>query len=175
MNRLLVAGIAAGLCSCSLLPPTIEPGTTTESRILSTYGKPSYRTPGPDNTTTLVYATQPEGVSCLMVDIDAQGRVVNAREALGEHNQWRVRAGMDQDQVTRLLGPHRSEEYFPLSGELVWDWNVPHTGPGIATRFNVHFKYNVVVRTSRTYVLGGAMGGTVVRLPMALPCPRCQP
>ncbi len=69
---------------------------------------------------------------------------------------------MSKEQVSRLLGTHRSEQRFRNSGETVWDWNIRNDGPGIATLFNVHFIDDKVVRTSQTYVFprdGAIFGG----------------
>ena len=73
----------------------------------------------------------------------------------------RVERGMSKEQVSRLLGTHRSEQRFTNSGETVWDWNIRNDGPGIAVLFNVHFIDDKVVRTSQTYVYprDGAMFG----------------
>lgn len=167
--------LAVAVSGCASWLPVIEPGATTEAEIQDTYGRPSFRRPEPEGASTLVYATQPMGISCLMVEVDASGRVLNARDALGDRNLARVEVGMTLAQIDRLLGPHRTEVFFPLSGEWVWDWNVPHFGPGIATRFNVHFKEGVVVRASRSFVPGGPTGGSDIRPPMVVPCPRCEP
>jgi hypothetical protein len=173
-NVTLIA--CAWLAGCALFP-TIEPGATTEAQILATYGQPSRRWAEADGGATLEYATQPFGNSCFMVTLGPAGRVLNVRDALSDTNLARVEVGMDEVQVSRLLGRHRSEVFFSLSGETVWDWNVPNFGPGIATRFNVHFKDGRVLRTGRSFIYGGGFmdGGVVFHPPAYLPCPRCTP
>lgn len=125
---------------------------TTEAEARAELGEPTRRWANDDGTTTLEYATQPEGDSCLMVQVDQGGIVLRQWDALAEDNLARVRKGMTQDEVSRLLGEHRSEQRFRASGEVVWDWNIRNYGPGIATLFNVHFVDGKVVRTSQTYV-----------------------
>lgn len=125
---------------------------TTEAETLAAKGEPTRRWQNDDGTTTLEYATQPYGRSCLMVQVDAGGIVLRQWDALDEENLARVQKGMTREEVDRLLGEHRSEQTFRLSGEEVWDWNVRNYGPGIATLFNVHFIDGKVVRTSQTYV-----------------------
>jgi hypothetical protein len=168
----------AGLAGCALYP-TIEPGATTEAQILATYGQPTRRWAEPGGSATLEYATQPMGVSCFMVSVDGAGRVINVRDALSDTNLARVQPGMTEAEVDRVLGRHRDEEFFPLSGETVWDWNIPNMGPGIYTRFNVHFKGGRVVRASRDFIFGGGDhtggGGVAFHPPAYLPCPRCVP
>jgi hypothetical protein len=177
MRRVLIILFVIGwLAGCALIP-RIEPGTTTEAEILAIYGPPTRRWPEADGAATLEYATQPMGVSCFMVGIDAGGRVAKVRDALSDTNLARVEAGMSPAEVDRLLGRHRSEVFFALSGETVWDWNIPNLGPGIATRFNVHFKDGRVLRTSRSFIYGGGLsdGGVIFHPPAYLPCPRCVP
>ena len=125
---------------------------TTEAEALAARGEPSRRWQNDYTTTTLEYATQPNGNSCLMIQVDPGGIVLRQWDALSDDNLARVRKGMSPDEVSRLLGQHRSEQTFPLSGETVWDWNIRNYGPGIATLFNVHFMDGKVQRTSQSYV-----------------------
>ncbi|NMG75641.1 outer membrane protein assembly factor BamE [Aromatoleum diolicum] len=123
-----------------------------EAEALAVHGEPVMRWKNDDGTTTLEYSTQPYGDTTLMVTVDASGIVVRQENALAYENLVRVERGMTREQVSRLLGRHRSVQTFSLSGEEVWDWNIYNDGPGIYTLFNVHFIDGKVVRTSRTYV-----------------------
>ncbi len=138
------------LSGCAAFAP--PPPLTTEAEALSVHGEPTRRWDNGDGTTTLEYSTQPYGHRTLMVTVDASGVVIDQHDALSDENLTRVKPGMTQDEVSRLLGTHRSVQVFKLSGEEVWDWNVYNDGPGVATLFNVHFIDGRVVRTSRTYV-----------------------
>lgn len=140
---------------CAYTPEVarLPPGQASEADVIAAAGTPFRRWPNPDGGATLEYSTQPFGISCLMVTLDAGGRLVSVREALSGEGLARVRSGMTREEVARLLGAERSVEFFSLSGEEVWDWNVDNsTGPGVATRFNVHFRDGRVLRTSQTYV-----------------------
>ena len=125
---------------------------TTEAETLAAKGEPTRRWQDGDGTHTLEYATQPNGRSCLMVQVDQGGIVLRQWNALSEENLARVQRGMTREEVDRLLGQHRSEQVFKQSGEEVWDWNVRNDGPGVGTLFNVHFIDGKVVRTSQTYL-----------------------
>lgn len=146
---LMLAG-ALQLAGCA----TFEPPRpfTTEAEALAAKGEPSRRWQNDDGTATLEYATQPYGHTCLMVQVDQGGMVLRQWDALESENLVRVQKGMTQEEVERMLGQHRSVQVFKLSGEEVWDWNIRNNGPGVATRFNVHFIDGKVVRTSQTYV-----------------------
>lgn len=152
--RLLAAALlvlaALQLQGCASFEPPRP--FATEAEALAARGEPTRRWSNDDGTTTLEYSTQPNGRSCLMVHVDQGGIVLRQWDALAPDNLARVERGMDKEQVSRLLGAHRSEQRFRNSGEEVWDWNVRNDGPGIATLFNVHFIDDKVVRTSQTYV-----------------------
>ncbi|WP_445954547.1 hypothetical protein [Thauera sp. SDU_THAU2] len=150
MGLLLMFAGALQLAGCA----TFEPPRpfTTEAEALAAKGEPSRRWQNDDGTTTLEYATQPYGHTCLMVQVDQGGMVLRQWDALESENLVRVQKGMTPEEVERMLGQHRSVQTFKLSGEEVWDWNIRNNGPGVATRFNVHFIDGQVVRTSQTYV-----------------------
>lgn len=145
---LLVAALLLGGCAV-FQPPRPY---TTEAEALADRGEPTRRWDNGDGTTTLEYATQPYGDTCVMVQVDAGGVVLRQWDALDYDNLARVQKGMSKQEVARMLGEHRSEQTFRLSGEEVWDWNIRNDGPGIATLFNVHFKDGTVVRTSQSYI-----------------------
>ncbi|ENO88064.1 hypothetical protein [Thauera linaloolentis] len=150
IGMLLVVVGALQLAGCATY---IQPRLfTTEAETLAAKGEPSRRWQNDDGTTTLEYATQPYGYSCLMVQVDQGGVVLRQWDALDSDNLAQVKKGMTREEVERTLGQHRSEQIFKLSGEEVWDWNIRNRGPGIATLFNVHFIDGKVARTSQSYV-----------------------
>lgn len=157
---LTLLGSVLVLSGCAAFAPPRP--FTTEAEALSVRGEPTRRWSDDDGTSTLEYATQPYGHTCLMVQVDKSGIVLRQWDALDDENLARVKKGMSRDEVSRLLGQHRSEQFFKLSGEEVWDWNIRNEyGASIATLFNVHFVDGKVVRTSQTYVYprDGAMFG----------------
>ena len=156
---LLLALLVGALAGCATFQPPRP--YATEAEALAARGEPTRRWSNDDGTTTLEYSTQPNGWTCLMVQVDQGGIVLRQWNALAPENLARVERGMDKEQVSRLLGTHRSEQRFTNSGETVWDWNIRNDGPGIAVLFNVHFIDDKVVRTSQTYVYprDGAMFG----------------
>ena len=147
---LVLVMLAVALAGCATFqPPRLY---ATEAEALAARGEPTRRWSNDDGTTTLEYSTQPNGWTCLMVQVDKGGIVLRQWNALAPENLARVERGMSKEQVSRLLGTHRSEQRFTNSGETVWDWNIRNDGPGIAVLFNVHFIDDKVVRTSQTSV-----------------------
>ena len=157
---LLLALLVGALAGCATFQPPRP--YATEAEALAARGEPTRRWSNDDGTTTLEYSTQPNGWTCLMVQVDQGGIVLRQWNALAPENLARVERGMSKEQVSRLLGTQRSEQRFTNSGETVWDWNIRNDGPGIAVLFNVHFIDDKVVRTSQTYVYprdGAVFGG----------------
>lgn len=124
-----------------------------EAEVRATRGTPEVIWDNPDGTRSFQYPTQPNGTSTWTYVIDPAGKVVGQYDALAPNQRERVKPGMNQEDVRRLLGRERSIQRFSLSGEEVWDWNVPRDWPGvIATLFNVHFVDGKVVRTSLSHI-----------------------
>lgn len=152
-RRWWAVGIAAMLVvSAGCATGVMQRRFTSQAEALAALGEPVKRWANDDGTTTLEYSTQPYGHTALMLTVDASGIVIRQADALSDENLARVDKGLTREEVSRLLGQHRSVQTFALSGEEVWDWNVYNDGPGVATLFNVHFVDGKVVRTSRTYV-----------------------
>jgi hypothetical protein len=149
-SRIAAILAVAFLAGCAAFAPPRP--LTTEAEAVEVYGEPTRRWDNGDGTTTLEYSTQPNGYSALMVTVDKSGVVVDQHDALSNENLAKVQPGMSKEEVSRLLGTHRSVQTFRLSGEEVWDWNIYNDGPGYATLFNVHFIDGKVVRTSRSYL-----------------------
>lgn len=151
--HLLLAAVVLAGCASLRDPAALKPGVSGVVEVRAAFGQPYRSYPESDGGETLEFSSQPNGITCYMVRLDAAGRLVSVRDALSEAGLARVQPGMSREQVTRLLGNRRSVEFFRLSGEEVWDWNVDNrAGPGVATRYNVHFRDGRVVRTSTTYV-----------------------
>lgn len=94
-----VAALAAG---CAF--PALQPGMSRE-QVIASYGTPSRVVPLGTGT-RLQYSRQPAGQSALMVDLDAAGKVVSAREALTLANFSRIALGQwTREDVEREFGP----------------------------------------------------------------------
>lgn len=146
---LLVLCVAGWLSGCAMTPPRV---LLTEAEVVLHHGKPTRIWDNPDGTRTFEYATQPFGTQCWMFTVDRDGKVREQYDALSRSHLARVRPGLTQDEVRRLLGAERSVQRFSNSGEEVWDWNIERTMQGVsATRFNVHFVEGKVLRTSENH------------------------
>jgi hypothetical protein len=151
-----VALIALSLASCASLDrdARLQPGRSDAAQVTALYGQPTRVWAEADGGRTLEYSSQPFGQSCYMVRLDAAGRLVAVEDTLRDETVRfaAIQPGMTPEQVSRRLGSERSRVFFPLSGEDVWDWNVPNGQRGYLLRFNVHFKDGRVLRTTESMV-----------------------
>ena len=136
----------------------LRPGISTEADVSKAGGKPTYVWQNSDGTRTLEYSAQPDdGFGCVMLTLDAAGKLTKIENAITPANIARIQPGMAQDAVRRILGTPRSKVFFPLAGEDVWDWNTSDASAIISfERFNVHFKAGVVARTSWRHIDPGS-------------------
>ena len=120
MRTLLVAGLAALLVGCAGNPFAgydIAPGTPRDA-VIARMGPPDrvVRLAGGER---LQYSLQPYGQFAWMVDLDAAGRVIQARQVLTEGNFHRIEPGQwTREDVEREFGR-------PAWVDGVASWNGP--------------------------------------------------
>ena len=120
MARLLLAFAAALLSACAITPFggfDVAPGTPREA-VIARMGAP-YRVVRLANGERLQYSMQPVGRQAWMVDLDAAGKVVQARQVLTEANFHRIEPGKwTREDVEREFGR-------PAWIDGVASWNGP--------------------------------------------------
>jgi hypothetical protein len=150
----VLSGIAMAGCTTLRSLPNLQPGVATEADATALAGKPTYVWQNPDGTHTLEYSQQPgNGDIAYKVTVDANDKVRKVENMVVEENAKRIERGMTHDQVRRIMGTPRRVINYALSGEEVWDWNVPfepRDEPRV--RINAHFKDDKVIRISQTEV-----------------------
>ncbi len=118
----LVAALLLG--GCAVVPP--QPGTA-RADVLRTWGPPTAHHALPDGNDRLEYATGPYGRTTWMVDLDAAGRVKQARQVLNEAEFEAVMAtpGLRRAGVLRRLGAPGERRPLGWLGGEVWSWRYP--------------------------------------------------
>ena len=89
---LLLVLLAGALAGCATSQPPRP--YATEAEALAARGEPTRRWSNDDGTTTLEYSTQPNGWTCLMVQVDQGGIVLRQWDALAPGNLAPVERGM---------------------------------------------------------------------------------
>jgi hypothetical protein len=115
--------LAAALCVACSAPP-LAAGTAREA-VLRSWGQPTSQYDLGQGAQRLEYATGPYGKSTRMVDLDAQGRVVQVREVLTESALMAVQGilpGMPAADVLRTLGRPGERRQGGWQGGEVWSW-----------------------------------------------------
>jgi outer membrane protein assembly factor BamE (lipoprotein component of BamABCDE complex) len=139
-----------------LLLKGLTPGVTTEAQIRDQMGKPETERNFTDGSKRLEYPRGPEGLNTYMVDIGPGGRLQAVTQVLTAANFAKIRTGMSEDEVRRLLGKPGQIAVYPLKPETVWSWKWREGGVTEEAFFNVHFDANhVVYTTSRSDVMRG--------------------
>jgi outer membrane protein assembly factor BamE (lipoprotein component of BamABCDE complex) len=140
----------------ALLLKDMTPGVTTEAQIRDQMGKPETERTFTDGSKRFEYPRGPQGLNTYMVDIDRDGKLQAITQVLTAANFAKIRMGMSEDEVRRLLGKPGQVAVFPLKPETVWSWKWREGGVTEEGIFNVHFdQYQKVYTTSRSDVIRG--------------------
>ena len=148
MIRLAIVLLTLALAGCASYSGSgLRPGEARLEDVVRLMGKPAMRWQDPDGSIQLAYPRGPAGIHTFMVKLGPDGRLQSIANVLDEAGLARIRPGMTQEQVLRVLGPpdYSRTAYFKARNELVWDWR--------ACTYNVNIQ--------RLYVLFDAAAGTV--------------
>ena len=117
--------LLAGLAGCAGFgAPALQVGQA-ETEVARVLGQPNARHVLPGGGTRLEFARGPMGRETWMVDIDANGRVVDWLQALEEPrlHAFQARApGMSRDELLRTLGRPGERRRGGWAGGEVWSW-----------------------------------------------------
>lgn len=128
-----------------------QPGVTAAAEIRARLGEPHFEHRHGDGSVTWEYGRQPNGTECHMLTLGTDGVLLRIEQALDDAHLARVQAGMDRDEIRRLLGKPGSVTTFERQAEEVWDWRVAGMIPTEEAHFHVHFDTasGLVKKTSR--------------------------
>lgn len=123
-----LSSVAAALllAACATAPP--GPGTGRDE-VLRDWGRPTARHALPAGAERLEYASGPYGRTTWMIDLDASGRVEQARQVLNEAEfmqvQLRSASGLTGDELRRWIGRPGERRHGGWAGGEVWSWRYP--------------------------------------------------
>lgn len=118
----------------------LKPGEASLEEVLHLMGTPAMRWQDADGSVQLAYPRGPMGVQTFMAYIGQDGRLREIRNVLDRADFNRIRPGMTQEQVLRILGPSYPAWtiHFKALGEFSWEWRYCNTW-NEASRFDVMF------------------------------------
>ncbi len=101
----------------------LEEGVSTEADVKKQFGEPTAVFPNADGSRTFEYTRQPAGQENYFIVIGGDGKMSSLRQVLKASELAKVTAGMDKDQVRRLIGrPAKSQKFDLKPDEEHWDW-----------------------------------------------------
>ncbi|BAN35988.1 hypothetical protein SCD_n02179 [Sulfuricella denitrificans skB26] len=115
---LLLAGCAAYSSN------GLKPGEARLEDVLRVMGQPAMRWQESDGALQLAYPRGQTGVHSYMAFIGADGGLQRIENVMERSAFARIQAGMNKEQVLRILGPSWPgwTVYFKARDELVWEW-----------------------------------------------------
>lgn len=118
----------------------LKPGVSTLDDVLRVMGKPAMSWTDSDGSIQLAYPRGPMGFHSFMAYIAPDSKLVRIRSVLQPESFARIRPGMTQQQVLRVLGPPQPAwtGYYPRRDELAWEWRFCNDWHQ-ASRFDVLF------------------------------------
>ncbi len=118
--------MCALLAACAVQPPAVG---SAQTELLQRWGAPTSHYALPEGQTRLEYATGPYGRTTWMVDVDAGGRILGARQVLNEAEflalQTQIARGLDRDGLLRWIGRPGERKHGGYQGGEVWSWRYP--------------------------------------------------
>jgi len=135
-----------GACAAQIIP-----GTSTESDVLASFGKPIDARQLEGGGRELDYPRGPRGRETWRITLSPEGRVVSVAQLLEEANFARLKPGMSKSEVDHIMARHFFSADFAGSNEEVWSWRYAEFG-NRTMYFNTHFdaKSGRLKYTSRT-------------------------
>ena len=117
----IAASAACLLVACASNTPPKDLTGRSEAEVVQAMGQPTGRYLLVNNGRRLEYAKGPAGRETYMVDLDAQGRVVQLDQVLDSNHFDVVNPGMKGDDLLRFIG-RPSERRGVRGGGNLWSW-----------------------------------------------------
>lgn len=118
----------------------LRPGISSIDEVQQLMGEAAFRWRASDGSERLFYPRGPHGVHTFMVKIDAAGRLASIENVLEPKHFARLREGMSEAEVIRIIGPPQAAwtVYFESRDELALEWRFCDDY-SVASRFNALF------------------------------------
>lgn len=120
-STLALAGLLLAGCVNMSSPTKLAPGASAEA-IRAQLGEPTGRYTLPEGRTRLEYARGPFGRETWMLDVAANGALLEATQVLNEARFATIKAGMTSEEVLRIIGRPSKLGYVGWQKQTVWNY-----------------------------------------------------
>lgn len=150
MNRcfaLLVLSVTL-LCGCASIDGTgLKQGIATEADVRNLMGEPAFSWGEVNGSKVLAYPRGPVGLQTFMVRLDNNDKLIVIEQVLNDRNFNKIQPGMNETQVTHLIGPPYRVIPFKRRQEIAWDYRYQDDW-GYSSIFSVIFSETGSVKTA---------------------------
>ena len=147
MKKIILLILSCQLLACD--PQTGQPqdqigehkiaiGVSTEAEVRMVYGKPDDIWEEENGARTLMFPKGSAGARTFAIKIATDGKVAAIDNVLKPVNFEKIKAGMNQEAIRRLIGNPGKKEPLPLKNEMVWTYRYLET-KNVTRFFSVHF------------------------------------
>ena len=144
---LSLAGMAT-LAGCDYVAQKeLKVGQSSKEDVMTLMGKPEMIWEEKDGSLKYEYPRGPAGTETYMVDISTDGKYLGMNNILTEANFARIKAGMNRDEIRRIIGKPTETAKFPLKQEETWTWRFKGT-PTPVRRFHVNMDFMGIVKST---------------------------
>jgi outer membrane protein assembly factor BamE (lipoprotein component of BamABCDE complex) len=121
-TTIAVASLTSLMVACAGYgPPASLRAGSTEAEVVQAMGQPTGRYQLPEGPTRLEFARGPYGRHTYMVDLDAQGRVMQIEQVLDRRYFEGVSPGITKDQLLRYIGRPSEVQGMMRNGQI-WSY-----------------------------------------------------
>lgn len=141
MKRLILLLSFMALAACASYDGRgLQPGVSSIDDIQQLMGEAALRWRENDGSERLFFPRGPHGLHTFMVKVDAGGRLTSIENVLEPKHFARLREGMSEEEVIRIIGPPQPDwtVYFESRDELALEWRFCDDY-SVASRFNALF------------------------------------
>lgn len=139
LSLLAVVAMLTSLTACDNQKiAELAPGEATETDVRNKFGTPDDIWEEDNGAKVLEYSRQPEGHRNYQIAIDSKGKLIAVKQVLTPENVARVKPGMSELEVRRLIGKPGQMTPYKLSNTVSWNYRFLES-PTQSALFNVTF------------------------------------
>ena len=141
----IATGFAIALSGCASYDGySLRAGASTEGEVRGVMGVPALEFTGDDGARRLVYPRGPLGTQTFVARMGQDGVLQEMKAVLSDDTFNRIRPGLAEQDILRMIGPPGETMHFARSDTTAWDYRYVDTW-GYPAVFSVTFDNKGVV------------------------------